>query len=138
MPKTRNQRIDEYFNGDDWSMEDDLTLMDLLCYRSAHHPSLASIRIFDEIIKAVHLDLDRLLPNGKTLLDVKLRVRSLRSRFYDFKEFIGEPWVQFNPHTQTLTVDATHEVVEHVGQTRNTYKVILKFYIVYADKFNRI
>lgn len=27
MPKTRNEIIDEYFNGPDWSMDDDLTLM---------------------------------------------------------------------------------------------------------------
>lgn len=30
MPKTRNQVVDEYFNDDDWQLEDDVTLMNFL------------------------------------------------------------------------------------------------------------
>lgn len=115
MPKTRNQRIDEFFNGADWSLGDDITLMNLLRNRSAPHPSLSSMKLFDEVISEVHVALDRLIPNGKTLLDVKLRIRALSSRFYDFKEFIGEPGVHFDQQTLQVSVDSTQRPQRHVG-----------------------
>lgn len=115
MPKTRNERIDEYFNGEDWSMDDDLSLMNLLRYRAEPYPTLSSMKVFDDVIRKVQGDLEIFIPGGKTLLEVKLRIRALGSRFGDFKEFIGEPGV---------TVDSSLRMTQIVGQTKETYKVI--------------
>lgn len=123
--KTRNQRIDEYFNGVDWSISDDISLMGLLRYRAAPHLSLSATKVFDEVIREVHTELECLRPNEKTLLDVKLRIRALASRFWDFKEFIGEPGVHFNHQTLQVSIDPTQRTPRHVGQTREAYKVIL-------------
>lgn len=124
MPKTRNERIDEYFNGEDWSMDDDLSLMNLLRYRAEPYPTLSSMKVFDDVIRKVQGDLEIFIPGGKTLLEVKLRIRALGSRFGDFKEFIGEPGVTFNPQTLKVTVDLSLCRTQIVGQTKETYKVI--------------
>lgn len=65
MPKTRNEIIDEYFNGPDWSMDDDIALMNLLRYRSDPYPTLSSMKVFNNVIRKVHVDLEGLIPNSK-------------------------------------------------------------------------
>lgn len=128
MLGTRNEAIDAYFNGDDWSLQNDIMLMSFLRRRASPHPTLSSMNVFDEVIKQVQIDLDRVLPNDVTLLDVKIRIRALCSWFYDFKEYIAESGVHFNRQDMTVTVDHTqYAEPQHVGQSRNTYKVILLY-----------
>lgn len=127
MPQTCNQRIDAYFNGPDWSIEDDITLMKYIRIHAAPHPTLSSMKVFNEVIVAAHLDLEQSAPNKVTLLDVKERVRALRSRFYDFKEFINEPGVHFNHHNLTVTIDKAQYVAENVAPSRTSYKVIFMY-----------
>lgn len=110
--------------------------MNYLCIHVIPHPSLSSMSVFNEVIKEVDVALDRLLPNGVTLLDVKLQIRVLASRFYEFKEYIELPGVHFNEQNLTVTVDPNNYVkLQQVGQTRYTYKVTLLYIIPYI-KYN--
>lgn len=103
--------------------------MSFLRRRATPHPPLSSMNVFNEVIQQVQIDLDCILGKNVTLLNVKKRIRSLRSWFYDFKEYIAEPGVHFNWHNMTVTLDHTQYVQpQHVGQTRSTYKVI-KLYL---------
>lgn len=129
MPRTNNEIVDAYFNSDDWSIQDDITLMSFLRRRATPLPTLSSMNVFNEVIQQVQIDLDCILEKNVTLLNVKKMIRSLRSWFYDFKEYIAEPGVHFNRHNMIVTLDHTQYVQpQHAGQSRNTYKVI-KLYL---------
>lgn len=124
MPKTRNEGIDTYFNSDGWTLSNDITLMHVLSVAAASYRTLSSMQIFNEVINQVHFDLDRLLPKKVTLLDVKARIRALRSRFYDFKEYITEPGVHFDPNNLRVSIDPAQYTAEHAGASHMTYQVI--------------
>lgn len=117
MPNSRNQRIDDYFNSPEWTLANDIRLMNFLRVATAPYPTLSSMLIFNEVINQVHFD-------------VKTRVRALQSRFNDFKEYITEPGVHFNPNNLTVTIDPAQYVAQHAGDSYRTYKVIL--FINYA------
>lgn len=124
MPKTRNEIIDAYFNPEAWPLSSDMRLMYYLRLQSAHHRTLKTTDVFDEVIRNTHGDLQRTLRPDITLLDVKTRVEALRSRFYDFPEFIRTPGVHFACCSLTVRTDPTQHVERHGGQTRENYKVV--------------
>lgn len=124
MPKIRNEIIDAYFNPEAWPLLSDMRLMYYLRLQSAHHRTLKTTDVFDEVIRNTHGDRQRTLRPDITLLDVKTRVEALRSRFYDFQEFIRSPGVHFVRGSLTVRTDPTQHVERHGGQTRENYKVV--------------
>lgn len=123
MRRTRNQGIDAYFNPEDWSINDDNRLIYFLRLRSAHHRTLKSREVFNEVICEAQGDLSRTMKKEVTILHVKTRVQSLRGRFFDFQEYIKQPGITFDRNTLKINVDPEHQIDQPIGQSRDTYKV---------------
>lgn len=112
-PVTRNQRIATWFNNAAWPVEYDTALMDALQRRTRNIADLSSSDVFEAVIEQVWADMVRLLGRSFSLHEVKVRITTIRRRFYQFMLFTTLPGVNFNRHTARLRIGA--EYTQHLN-----------------------
>lgn len=107
-PVTRNQRIAAWFNNAAWPLEYDTTLIDALQRRTRNIADLSSSDVFEAVIEQVWADMVRRLGRTFRLHEVKVRIDTIRRRFYQFMIFTSLPGVNFNRTTNQLRITSEY------------------------------
>ncbi|KAL7114951.1 hypothetical protein ACP275_04G153500 [Erythranthe tilingii] len=105
MPRTRNQCINDIFNGMDWPLCYDQVLMRSIYVHTKKMENLESVEVFNGVLVSVTKVLHERISKKITLEEVKLRVHALRKRFYAFLKYISSNGVKFNPCSKEIKVD---------------------------------
>ncbi|KAL7108683.1 hypothetical protein ACP275_06G127400 [Erythranthe tilingii] len=105
MPKTRNQIINGFFNTEEWPLSYDLLMMHSVHENCIHMETLDTVEVFNGVLHRATEELCDYISDEITFEYVKLRVHTIRKRFYAFLKYISKPGVKFDPCTKKVAVD---------------------------------